>query len=229
VQPVIPSLQADSVVDGVTFNPYTSLGPGSIVAISGQNLAETIAIATGSSLPPVLATTRALLADASNEIALPLVLVAPTQVRALVPSSVLPGIYKLRVEVASVRSNEIQITVAAFDPGIFTVNGTGKELGFFFKDDGSQITSANPAAPGSIVTLYAAGLGAVNAQSRTVLTPLVFFDRYAGQVSFSGLDIVQGRYRVTVRVPAQVPASANISVSLTIGGFASNRVTIPVR
>jgi len=38
-----------------------------------------------------------------------------------------------------------------------------------------------------------------------------------------------GRYLVTVRVPTQLSPANSISVSLTIGGFSSNRVTIPVR
>jgi len=41
--------------------------------------------------------------------------------------------------------------------------------------------------------------------------------------------VIPGRYLVMVRVPAQLTPSNSISVSLTIGGFSSNRVTIPVR
>ena len=36
-----PSLLANSVYDGVTFNAYSSLAPGSIVAIIGSNLSQT--------------------------------------------------------------------------------------------------------------------------------------------------------------------------------------------
>src|SRR5436305_7291676 len=47
---------------------------------------------------------------------------------------------------------------------------------------------------------------------------------------YSGLAPgVAGRYQVTVRVPLLVSPATNISVSLLIDGFASNRVTIPVR
>jgi len=93
------------------------------------------------------------------------------------------------------------------------------------------------------VTFYAAGLGAVNPPiaagqpgavaeplNRTVRSPRVFFDSYQAEVIYSGLvPGVAGRYQVTVRVPALVSPATNISVSLTIGGFSSNRVTIPVR
>jgi uncharacterized protein (TIGR03437 family) len=169
--------------------------------------------------------------------------VSPLQIKALLPVDVLPGAYEIRVEVASQRSNEVQVTIAAFDPGIFTVNETGRGAGIFVKEDGSVVTAANPADRGSGITFYAAGLGAVNPPvapgqpgaeaeplNRTVRAPRVFFDSYAADVIYSGLAPgIAGRYHVTVHVPTLLSPATNISVSLTIGGFSSNRVTIPVR
>src|SRR2546428_125419 len=72
--------------------------------------------------------------------------------------------------------------------------------------------------------------GGAEPLNRTVQSPRVFFDTYQAEVLYSGLAPgIAGRYQVTVRVPALVSPATNISVSLTIGGFASNRVTIPVR
>jgi uncharacterized protein (TIGR03437 family) len=175
--------------------------------------------------------------------ALPLLSVSPTQVRALLPFDLLPGTYTLRVQMGSVKSNGVSLSVSAFDPGIFTMNGSGKGPGIFLKDDGSIVSASNPADRGSNVTFYAAGLGAVNPPiaagqpgatqeplNRTVRTPRVFFDTYQAQVLYSGIASgIASRYQVRVRVPAQLSPSNSISVSLTIGGFASNRVTIPVR
>jgi uncharacterized protein (TIGR03437 family) len=233
-----PALLANSAVDGVTFNPYTPLGPGSVVYISGQNLADGVLSETGTSLPTLLLTTRVLLTGSTGELALPLFSVATDVVRALLPYDLLPGAYGLRVETAGRRSNEIQILVAAYAPGIFTVSGNGRGAGVFIKEDGSLVTATNPADRGSRVTFFAAGLGAVNppvpagtaGTAATLRTPRVFFDSYAAEVSFSGLaSSLPGRYQVTVRVPALVAPATNISVSLTIGTFSSNRVTIPVR
>lgn len=239
----VPTLPADSVWDGVTFNDYASVGPGSILCIVGQNLAEAAVVADSSSLPTLLQTTRVLLSTAANDVSLPLFSVSPLQVRALLPADVSPGAYNLHVEVASVRSNDVQISVATFDPGIFTLNESGRGPGIFIKEDSSLVTAANPADRGATVTFYAAGLGAVNPPiaagqpgavteplNRTVNNPRVFFDSYQAEVIYSGLTPgVAGRYQVTVRVPALVSPATNVSVSLTIGGFASNRVTIPVR
>ncbi|MBI4474981.1 MAG: hypothetical protein HY646_20105 [Acidobacteria bacterium] len=214
-----PSLMADSVVDGVTFNTYTSFGPGSILSISGQNLAA------GPS-----SDTRVVLLTPSGEMPLLLVSVSTQQIKALLPLDIAPGTYRIRVEVGAGRSNEIQIVVAAFAPAIFTVKERGRGLGVFVKEDGSLVTTANPADRGSVVTFYAAGLGQVDPSNQTIRTPRVFFDIYQAEVLYSGLaPEIAGRYQVTVRVPAFVSPATNISVSMTIGGFASNRVTIPVQ
>ncbi|MBI3939532.1 MAG: hypothetical protein HY315_01740, partial [Acidobacteria bacterium] len=233
----------DSVIDGVTFNAYASLGPGSILFIAGRNLAEEAVIASGSSLPTLLQTTRVLLATAAGDVPLPLFSVSPLQIRTLLPAVMSPGSYRLHVEVASIRSRDVQISIAAFDPGIYTLSESGQGPGMFIKADGSLVTAANPAGRGATVTFYAAGLGAVNPPiaagqpgavaeplNRTVVNPRVFFDIYPAEVIYSGLvPGFAGRYQVTVRVPARVTPSTNVSVSLTLGGFASNPVTIPVR
>ncbi|PYS33444.1 MAG: hypothetical protein DMG14_31845, partial [Acidobacteria bacterium] len=235
---VAPALLTDSIIDAVTFNANTSLGPGSILAISGQNLASTNAVASGS-LPASLATTRVLLSTETGDVPLPLFAVSPAQIVALMPFNVSAGRYMLHCEVDSVRSNDVEISVAAFAPGIFTMSGVGHGPGLFIKDDGSIVTASNPAERGSSVNFYAAGLGAVDPPvdagepgasteplNRTMQAPRVFFDRYSASVVYSGLALgIAGRYQVTVQVPPFVSSSTNVSVSLTIGGFTSNRVT----
>jgi uncharacterized protein (TIGR03437 family) len=225
------------------MNTFAQLGPGSIVALFGQNLSGGTFAASPTALPPALGTTSVLVTAAGGDIALPLLSVSPTQIKALLPFDLSPGTYTLRVQMGSTKSNGVPLSVAAFDPGIVTINGSGKGPGIFLKDDGSVVSAANPADRGSNVTFYAAGLGAVNppivagqpgaAQeplNRTVRTPRVFFDTYQAQVLYSGLAPgIAGSYQVRVRVPTLVLPSNSISVSLTIGGFASNRVTISVR
>jgi uncharacterized protein (TIGR03437 family) len=237
-----PTLLTDSIFDAVTYNANTSFGPGTVLAISGENLAQTSAIAS-ESLPTSLALTRVLIATPGGDVALPLFSVTPTQITALMPFDVSPGRYMLRAEAGSLQSNPVEISVAAFDPGIFTLNGSGRGPGIFVKSNGSIVSAANAADRGSLVSFFAAGLGAVSPAleagqpgasaeplNRTIEAPRVFFDRFSANVIYSGLAPgIAGRYFVTVQVPASVSPATNVSVSLTIGGFTSNRVTIPVR
>jgi uncharacterized protein (TIGR03437 family) len=224
-----PALTSTSAIDGITLNPYSSLAPGSIAAISGQNLAVANANAGGATLPTILQTSQVFVTLSSGDLALQLFSVTPALIQALLPPTIATGTYPLRVEVGGIRSNTIYLTIAAFDPGIFTVSNSGKGRGIFMKSDGSMVSNANPADRGSTISFYAAGLGPVNTQNRTVKTPQVYFDLYSATVVSSVLAVIPGRYLVTVRVPAQLSPSNSISVSLAIGGFSSNRVTIPVR
>jgi uncharacterized protein (TIGR03437 family) len=239
-----PSIAAASIVDGVTFNAYASLGPGSIVSIGGQNLAQTTIAAGSGELPLILGATQVLLVTATNTIPLPLLSISPTQITAQVPTDVSPGTYSLRVASGTALSSDIPLTIAAFDPGILTQDGTGHGQGIFIKSDGSTVSTSNPADRGSTITFFAVGLGAVNPPlsragqtgalsepfNRTVAVPNVFFDIYSASVIYSGLPAgAPTPYQVTVQVPAQLTPATNISVSLMIGGFGSNRVTIPVR
>jgi uncharacterized protein (TIGR03437 family) len=242
-----PVLLADAVMDGVTFNAYTSLAPGSIVSITGQSLSQATIAAGTPVLPTMIEATRVLLNTPNSAttgiVPLPLLSVSPAQVQALLPVDLAPGVYGISVETASVPSNEIQISVAAFAPGILTQNSSGRGLGIFIKENGSVVSASNPADRGTRITFFASGLGAVNPPvaagapgavaepfNRTVATPRVFFDIYPADVFFSGLAPGSaGRYQVSIIVPTLVTPATNVSVSLTIGGFASNRVTIPVR
>ncbi len=214
-----------------------------MVSISGNNLSQTTIFSGAGALPQMLGTTRVLLVTSAGVVPLPLLSVSQTQIRALLPTDLSPGSYTLRVEADSVQSGEIPLVVAPFDPGILAQNGTGRGMGIFIKSDGSVVTASNPADRGAIVTFFAAGLGAVNPPvaagqpgalaepfNRTIATPRVFFDIYAAELIYSGLPAgAPTPYQVTVRVPAQLTPATNISVSLTIGGLGSNRVTIPVR
>jgi uncharacterized protein (TIGR03437 family) len=238
-----PSLPANAVIDGITFNQYMSPAPGSIISISGQNLSPTSLVAGPGALPQILGTTRVLLVTAANTVPLPLLSVSPGQINAMLPMDVSPGVYSIRVESASIPSNDIPLLVAPFDPGILTQNWTGSGMGIFIKTDGSVVSASNPADRGSIITLFATGLGAVDPPvpagqpgasaepfNRTVAQPRVVFDIYTATVVYSGLPAgVPIPYQINVVVPQQLSPATNISVSLAIGGFESNRVTIPVR
>src|SRR4029077_14190036 len=106
-----PSLLANSVLDGVTFNAYMFPAPGSIISISGQNLSLATLASGAGALPQILGTTRVLLVTAASTVPLPLLYVSSGQINALLPTDIAPGSYSLRVETASVPSNDIPLLV----------------------------------------------------------------------------------------------------------------------
>jgi uncharacterized protein (TIGR03437 family) len=238
-----PALQGNSVVSAATYQTAASLAPGQIVSFFGQHLASGDQNASTLPLPTTLRTTRVLLATASGDIAIPLFYVSPLQVNALLPLNLNSGTMGLAVEVDGVRSNDIQIAITNFAPGIFTLDSTGRGAGIFLKAGGSVVTAANPATRGSVVSFYAVGMGPVSPPlntgepgrttdplNRTTTQPRVFFDNLEGAVSYSGAAPgFAGLYQVNVQVPAGLSPASNIPVSMTIGGVASNRVSIPVQ
>jgi uncharacterized protein (TIGR03437 family) len=116
-------------------------------------------------------------------------------------------------------------------------------MGIFLKADGSLVSATNPATAGSTVTFFATGLGPVNPPlaagaaassaeplNRTVVMPQVFFDGKQAFVLYSGLAPgFAGLFQVNVIVPTGVSSASNVSFSLSIGGIASNGVTIAVK
>ena len=240
VQPVLPGLVSGAAVNGASFNRGAALAPGTIISIFGANLALSTASAPWLPLPTLLAGTRVLV----GETPIPLFYVSPVQINALLPYELVSGTYQLAVESLSGRGPGISLLVSAYAPGLFTVSSNGSGQGIFvLAQDGSLVSNNNPARRGSIVSIYATGLGAVDPPvisgdaanaieplNRTLLSPLVRFDTYDGEVLYSGLAPgFAGLYQVNVRVPANVSSAYNIPVSLTIGGAGSNRVTIPIQ
>ncbi|MBI2816755.1 MAG: hypothetical protein HYX72_07430 [Acidobacteria bacterium] len=239
---VAPTLMANSVVNGVTFTLAAPPSPGSIISIFGENLAQSSAYAGDYPLPTSLQGTRVLLAAQGSEMEVPLFYVSPRQVNALVPTDTPAGAYKLRVTVNSVPSNSVDVSIVPFSPGIFTTGG-GSDQGIFLKTDGSLVSVSNAASPGSVITLFATGLGAVDPPleagapasfdeplNRTIQIPRLFFDRFEGQVLYSGLAPgFAGVYQLNVVVPANVAPAANVSVSLSIGGVTSKGVAVSVQ
>jgi uncharacterized protein (TIGR03437 family) len=82
--------------------------------------------------------------------------------------------------------------VASASPGIFTVNSNGSGTGVFLHANYTAVTSNSPAQPGETILIYCTGLGATNPP----------------QTSGGA-------------APANPPATAVITPTVTIGGISS--------
>jgi uncharacterized protein (TIGR03437 family) len=150
--------------------------------------------------------------------------------------------------VGAVLSNQQTVSLAPFAPGLFTLNGTGSSQGTVVIAGTSlfaapqSVPGSRPAHPGEFISIYSTGLGAVSNQpatgmaaqampvSVTLATPTVTIGGMVAQVSSSGLAPgAVGLYQVNVQVPAGAPSGDAVPVILSIGGVASNTVTIAVQ
>jgi uncharacterized protein (TIGR03437 family) len=192
---------------------------GSIASVFGINLASGQAMAGSLPLPTTLESSSFQIGGQVT----PLFSASPAQVNLQIPWA-LAGQSQamLTATVGSLSSTPQVVNIAVFAPGLFLLNG------------GTSVTA------GQFISIYATGLGPVSNRpatggaagasplSVTLTAPTVTIGGVAAPVGFSGLAPgAVGLYQVNVQVPAGV-VSATAPVILTIGGVASNTVTIAV-
>jgi uncharacterized protein (TIGR03437 family) len=212
-----PESNPSGVVNAASYLP--TVAAGSIASVFGINLASGQAMAGSLPLPTTLESSSFQIGGQAT----PLFSASPAQVNLQIPWA-LAGQSQamLTATVGSLSSTPQVVNIAVFAPGLFLLNG------------GTSVTA------GQYITIYATGLGPVSNQpatgvaagasplSVTLTAPTVTIGGVAAAVSFSGLapgDV--GLYQVNVQVPAGV-VGATAPVILTIGGVASNTVTIAV-
>ncbi len=130
------------------------------------------------------------------------------------------------------------VGIQDYSPGIFTLNGAG-----VIEDASGQLVSAShPAAPGSVVIIYCAGLGPLVNQPRTgapspfsplattIEQPVLSVDGKPVTVLYSGLTPGQvGLYQINTALPADVRTGNTIPIQIAMKGAVSNSATIAIQ
>ena len=134
-------------------------------------------------------------------------------------------------------SNSVAEPVAGMVPSVFTANSSGSGQGAIINEDGTVNSASNPAALGSIVSVYGTGEGQTNPSgvdgNLDVAAPLppqpvtqpvtstvggvAATVEYAGGVS----GLVAGVLQVNIQIPEGIPTGSAVPIVLTIGGTTS--------
>jgi uncharacterized protein (TIGR03437 family) len=186
-------------------------------------------------LPTILGGTQVLI----NGTAVPLFYVSPTQINAQIPVGVTGNVI---VTVVSGTTSGVTTTVPVTSeaPGIFVAVGT---QGAVLDQNFTPNSPTAPAAVGSVIQIYATGLGATSpalasGQPGSVTTPFNFtvnpvtalINGQNAVVSFSAAAPgFVGLYQVNATVPAGTPTSNTVSLQISVNGKSSNSVTICVK
>ena len=226
-------------MNAASYAAGAPLAPGSIAAVYGNFLIPSAAGASGTPLPLSLSglslqfgNVQAPLFSASNgqvNVQVPWELAGQTQI-------------SLTATLNGQSSTPVTVKIAPSAPGIFTVNAQGTGAGAIRDSSYHLVSSANPAAAGiTVLLIYCTGLGAVSNQpptgaaapgnplAWTANQPVVTIGGVQAQVSYWGLAPgAVGEYQVNALVPASAPIGDNVSLSLSIGGVASNTVQVAV-
>ncbi len=128
-----------------------------------MNLAATTVSATSTPLPTSLGGTTVTISGTATggtpfTGVIPLFYVSPLQINAQIPPN-LVGSVTITVVSGTTTGVSTTVTLNSVSPGIFVASGT---QGAILNQDFSPNSSTNPAASGSVILIYATGLGPTN-------------------------------------------------------------------
>lgn len=236
----VPSISPNGVSNGASF-VGAPVSPGSIATVVGNFGFESSAQVNGYPLPTALAGLSVQLQTASATTEAPLFYASSGQVNMQVPWELAGrSSATIRALLNGVTGPGEALPLAVYAPGIFMVGGTTQ--GAVVDSSYNLIGPGNPATAGSVIQIYCTGLGPVTnppasgspasvvALSPTIGNPTVTIGGLAASVIWSGLAPgTVGEYQVNVRVPSGIPSGSTVPLVISIGGAASNQVTISVR
>ncbi|HEY2014383.1 MAG TPA: PQQ-binding-like beta-propeller repeat protein [Bryobacteraceae bacterium] len=150
----LPAITAANIANAASFQSGI-LAPGSLFTIISTNLAGATATSSGTPWPTTLAGTSVTVAG----IPAPLQFVSPTQINGQVPFGVPLGSQPVVISSNGSASNPAPVTIAPAAPGIFMADQTRAAA---VNADGTLNSAANPAPPGSAISLYFTGQGQVD-------------------------------------------------------------------
>jgi uncharacterized protein (TIGR03437 family) len=250
----LPQPTVRSVVNAASFEHPDTMAPRQLLTVFGTGLgpepAQGIVLDGGLRAAPQPAPYPSLLlGNFSGAIpnatltgtALPVIHSSPTQVTvqavSATPASRQYLLYFAWQGLQLIHPTPISVTPAA--PGIFGADGLAAAV----NEDGSRHSEANPAPPGSVVQLYATGLGALNGtlangEFAAALLPAtaavnITIGGEPAEVSYAGAapGLIGGVYRIDVRIPSTLAAGRHV-ISVQVEGQtvrSAQRLAIAVR
>jgi len=241
-----PVIGPSSIVSTSSF--LTALvAPGDQISIFGVNLGPTTGIRATAN--PNLPTTLGGTTVTFDGVAAPIYYVSDRLVNVQAPTTLNTGaLTRIQVSNSSGSSAAVPLIASTANPGVFTyeVGGVGQAKATnqdgTLNGDGSILSTDKPAPPGSVIQVYATGLGAVSPAvaagtptplsplSSTVSTVTASIAGRAATVAFAGLAPgMIGVYQVNIIVPLSAPSGADRLLLYVDGIGSQTGVTIQVK
>ncbi len=204
------------VVDAASFS--TQLAPGSLANVIGANFGSSasIPVNVGGKVCAVLS-------------------VSAAQLQIQIAVDALLGPTTIQVGASA----PFNISLTQFAPVLYSADGTGQGNVQAYHGSGAPVSLSSPASPNEVILIFAIGLGpttpvvptgAVPPSTplvRTTAAPTVSVAGKPAPVAFSGLAPGQvGVHQINFIMRADA-TTGNQTISLTIGGAASNKLTLP--
>jgi uncharacterized protein (TIGR03437 family) len=225
-----PVFRPETVV-GAASGRYGAVAPGQLLSIYGSGLGPAAPVAAPpGDFPTTLGGTTVIM----DGIRVAIYFSSADLVQIQVPYAEIPGTYALtQVQYGNQASSIIGLPVRTALPGIYT-SGEDPTFAKALNQDGTLNSISNPAAKGSIVTLYLNGLGltspAISSGATTPTSPLLpafypvlaFVGGVPATVAFAGLaPSTVGVYQVNLQIPTTVSSGTQDLLVLAVNGVTS--------
>jgi uncharacterized protein (TIGR03437 family) len=210
-----------------------AISPGELISIFGAGIGPApagLALDSTGKVATSLGNTQVLI----DGVPAPLTYASAGQVNAVVPYEAgAGGTAAIQVVSNSAASDTWGVPLAVAAPAVFTVSATGLGQGAVVNQDTSINGPSNPAARGTVISIYATGEGLTTPGGVTGdVTAGVIVPRLPVTVKIGGLDAqvmfagsapgeVAGVLQVNAVVPMGVAAGAAVPVEIAVGGVLS--------
>jgi len=238
-----PVIAAAGMANAASYSS-DAVAPGEIVTFFGPTFGPSaLAIAQPDAnlmLPTSLAGARLQF----DGVPAPLLYAQVGQISAVVPFSVAgKSVTQVQYEYQGVGSNVATLKVAATEPGIFTLDSSGKGAAAILDAAYKVVSVSNPALVGDVIQVFATGAGATvpaSGDGAIAVTPPFPTSAATVTATIGGVDcpvlyaggaygLVAGAVQVNVRIAPGVPAGEQ-PIVISAGGVSSRPdVTVSVR
>lgn len=226
-----------AVINYSGFNASAPIAPGSIASAYGSfgTVATTV-----TSTPSPLPTTLAGISIRINNRTAPLYFVSAAQINFVVPNATESGAQLVEVLNGSTVIARGSVNIWEAFPAMASSDTTPTSQGIVQNQDFSINSQASRAGRGEVIQIYATGCGGTSPATTdglapTALSPAVakteaFVANLPAVVQFAGAHPqFPGICQVNVVVPDQAFVTGQTPVFITVGGIASNSVSVWIR
>ncbi|MGA2195212.1 MAG: IPT/TIG domain-containing protein [Bryobacteraceae bacterium] len=154
-----PSPVSVDFVNNAASNQFLGISPGEIVTIKGSGLGPAQLVSAKAGNDGLYPTQLGGATVQFNGVAAPLLYASSTQVAAVAPYGVTGASVQAVVSYQGQASLPLTMQVVASAPGLFTSDGSGVGQAAAINQDGTLNSASNPAPIGTVVSLFATGLG----------------------------------------------------------------------
>jgi uncharacterized protein (TIGR03437 family) len=241
---VAPAISAGGIVNAASL-AGGAMAPGELISIFGSNFGPSgldIAGVQNNFIPDALHNVHVYFGPANFEGRI--TARTPNQINVFVPYEIssLTSI-QVTVDVDGITSTPVTIPVAASVFGLSTADASGSGQGAILNQDGSYNSHSNPAAPGSIVTLFGTGEGVTTPAlpdgaldistpySTTQATVTVKFGDQTAKIQYAGAApfLPTGVFQINATIPTGV-TPGDLPITVSIAGISTTRtVTVSVQ